>query len=189
MMRMLKPANITDPDHISRICAGWIKEGLGLRIIDYRIGNTFTGSIDILSAGKGMVYLVYINTGSLSDTLLCALTGYRWFLENREFLARVYQTGELDLSAPTSLMILSPSFPPEISSILSQGLKVPLKLFQYLIFGSKDNPEIFVEEICMPTPQEKQETQGNALLIKELGLEKAGMSDDEVGSFLQAMRA
>lgn len=189
MMRMLKPANITDPDHISRICAGWIKEGLGLRIIDYRIGNSFTGSIDIMAAGKGIVNLVYINTGSLSDTLLCALTGYRWYLENREFLARVYQTGELDLSAPTRLMILSPSFPPEISSILSHGLKVPLKLFQYLIFGSEDNPEIYVEEVSMPAPQQEQGTRGNALLIKELGLEKAGMSDDEVGRFLHAMRA
>ena len=88
MMRFLKPVNIADSAHIIRICAQWLKEGLGLRIVQYRIGNSFTGSIDILAVDKDRIYLVTINTGKLSDPLLGALTGYRWYLENREFLAQ-----------------------------------------------------------------------------------------------------
>ncbi len=189
MMRMLKPVNIADTAHIIRMCAGWLKEGLGLKIVEYRIGNSFTGSIDILAGGRDAVYLVTINTGRLGDALLGALTGYRWYLENREFLARVYQPGEVDLGLPTRLMILSPSFPPEISSILGHGLKAEVRLFQYIILGSEDDPDICVEEICPSAAPEEHGTRSFAALAKELGVEEAGMSDDEMGRFLDAMRA
>jgi len=189
MMRMLKPVNITDPAHVTRICAGWLKEGLGLKIVEYRIGNSFTGSIDILAAGTDSIYLVTINTGRLSDAVLGSLTGYRWYMENREFLARVYPRGEVDLGLPGALMILSPSFPPEMGSILKQVLKVEVRLFQYLIFGSENDPEIFVEEVCPAAALQEPRTHGFRGLVKELGIEKAGMSDDEIGRFLDAMRA
>jgi hypothetical protein len=188
MMRFLKPVNITDSVHIIRICAQWLSQGLGLRIVEYRIGNSFTGSIDVLAVDKDKIYLVTINTGKLSDALLGALTGYRWYLENREFLARVYQPGEVDFTLPTMLMILSPSFPPEINSILQYSLKADVRLFQYVILGSESDPDIYVEEIC--TSQAPQElTQDFAGLAKELGIEKAGLTDKEISEFLMAMRA
>jgi hypothetical protein len=188
MMRFLKTINIADSAHIIRICAQWLKEGLGLRIVEYRIGNAFTGSIDILAVDKDKICLVTINTGRLGDALLGALTGHRWYLENRDFLARVYQEGEIDFTLPVMLMILSPSFPPEISSILHHGLKADVKLFQYVILGSENDPDIYVEEVC--TSRVTQEAaQGFAGLTQELGIEKAGLSDDEISDFLTAMRA
>lgn len=187
-MRFLKPVNIADSAHIIRICAQWLKEGLGLRIVEYRIGNSFTGSIDILAVDQSKIYLVTINTGKLSDALLGALTGYRWYLENREFLTRVYQPSEIDFTLPAMLIILSPSFPAEINSILQHCLKADVRLFQYIILGSEDDPDIYVEEICTSdAPQE--ETQSCAGLTQELGIEKAGLTDKEISEFLIAMRA
>jgi hypothetical protein len=188
MMRFLKSVNIADSGHIIRICAQWLSQGLGLRIVEYRIGNSFTGSIDILAVDKDKIYLVTINTGKLSDSLLGALTGYRWYLENREFLARVYQPGEIDFTLPTILMILSPSFPPEINSILQHGLKADVRLFQYVILGSEKDPDIYVEEICtLDAPREL--TQSFAGITHELGVEKAGLTQEEISEFLIAMRA
>jgi hypothetical protein len=188
MMRFLKSVNLSDTAHIIRICAQWIKEGLGLRIVEYRIGNSFTGSIDILAVDKDKIYLVTINTGKLSDALLGALTGYRWYLENREFLARVYQPGEVDFTLPTMLMILSPSFPPEINSILQSSLKADVRLFQYVILGSENDPDIYVEEICISEAQQKV-SQGFEGLMQELRIEKAGLTEGEIREFLIAMRA
>ena len=188
MMRFLKPVNIADSAHIIRICAQWLSQGLGLRIVEYRIGNSFTGSIDILAVDKGKIYLVTINTGKISDALLGALTGYRWYLENREFLARVYQPSEIDFTLPAMLIILSPSFPAEINSILQHGLKADVRLFQYVILGSENDPDIFVEEICTSdVPQGV--TQSFAGLTQELGIEKAGLTDGEISEFLMAIRA
>ena len=188
MMRFLKPVNIADSARIIRICAQWLSQGLGLRIVEYRIGNSFTGSIDILAVDKDKIYLVTINTGRLSDALLAALTGYRWYLENREFLARVYQPSEIDFTLPEMLMILSPSFPAEISSILHHGLKANVRLFQYVILGSETDPDIYVEEIC--TSQAPQEAiQGCPGLTQELGIEKAGLTEGEINEFFMAMRA
>jgi hypothetical protein len=188
MMRFLKTINIADSAHIIRICAQWLKEGLGLRIVEYRIGNSFTGSIDILAVDKDKIYLVTINTGKLGDALLGSLTGHRWYLENRGFLARVYQEGEIDFTLPVMLMILSPSVPPEINSILHHGLKADMRLFQYVILGSENDPDIYVEEIS--TSDATQEvTQGFAELKQELRIEKAGLTDADISEFLMAMRA
>jgi hypothetical protein len=188
MMRFLKPVNIADSAHIIRICAQWLKDGLGLRIVEYRIGNSFTGSIDILAVDKGKIYLVTINTGKLSDALLGALTGYRWYLENREFLARVYQPSEIDFTLPTMLIILSPSFPAEINSILQHGLKADVRLFQYVILGSENDPDIYVEEICTSDAPQGV-TQSFTGLTQELGIEKAGLTDGEISEFLITMRS
>jgi hypothetical protein len=188
MMRFLKPVNIADSAHIIRICAQWLKDGLGLRIVEYRMGNSFTGSIDILAVDKGKIYLVTINTGKLSDALLGALTGYRWYLENREFLARVYQPSEIDFRLPAMLIILSPSFPAEINSILQHGLKADVRLFQYVILGSENDPDIYVEEICTSDAPQGV-TQSFEGLTQELGIEKAGLTDKEISEFLIAMGA
>ncbi len=86
------------------------------------------------------------------------------------------------------LMILSPSFPPEINSILQYNLKADVRLFQYVILGSESDPDIYVEEICSSrAPQEL--THDFAGLTKELGIEKAGLTDKEISEFFIAMRA
>lgn len=137
MMRLLKPIHLTDSGQTIRICASWLKEDLGLKVVEYRIGNAFTGSIDILAVDADRVYLVTVNTGSLGDALLDALTGYRWFMENREFLERVYGAEGISLTGQPVLMLLSNEFPPEIRSIFLRGLRVDFRLFKYLLMGTE----------------------------------------------------
>ena len=189
MMRLLKPVNITDPARVIRLCTQWIKEGLGLRVVEYRIGNTFTGSIDILATDSSKIYLVTINTDRLSDALLSALRGYGWYIENLDFLTRIYQPSEIDFSFPPVLMILSASFPPEITSILRHGLKADVRLFRYLILGSEDDPDLYVEELGGTHIAVDSAPFDPAALKQELGIEEAGLTDEEIKGFLIAMRA
>jgi hypothetical protein len=189
MMRLLQPADAADTARIVRTCARWLREAMGIAVVEYRIGNTFTGSIDILAADREHVYLVTVTTGRLGDALLGALTGHRWFLENRGFLARVYQSDETDLALPPVLMILSPSFPPEIASILGHGLKPEVRLFQYSIFGSEDAPELHVEELKVSPESGGPSDEDIQSLASELGIERAGLPEGEIRDFLAAVRA
>jgi len=189
MMHLLKPVHITDPARVIRLCAQWIKEGLGLRIVEYRIGNTFTGSIDILATDSSKIYLITINTDRLGDALLGALRGYGWYIENLGFLTRIYQPSEIDFSLPPVLMILSTSFPPEITSILGHGLKADVRLFRYLILGSEDDPDLYVEELGGTHIAVDAAPFDPAALKQELGIEEAGLTDEEIKEFLTAMRA
>lgn len=189
MMRLLKPIQLTDTAQTIRICAQWLKEDLGLKVVEYRIGNAFTGSIDILAADAGRAYLVTINTGRLSDALLEALTGYRWYLENREFLDRVYGTEGISLMGQPVLMLLSNEFPPETRSIFLQGLKVDFRLFKYLVMGSEETPELYVEELLPSGTPEKTQVQDLDKIRRELGIEQAGLDDEEIRDFLLTMKA
>ncbi|HPJ08805.1 MAG TPA: hypothetical protein PLB09_12325 [Deltaproteobacteria bacterium] len=189
MMRVLTSIRLTDTAQAIRICARWLREGLGLKVLEYRIGNAFTGSIDILAAGAGRVYLVTVNTGRLGDALLEALTAYRWYLENREFLGRVYGTEGISLTGEPVLVLLSNEYPPEIRSILLQGLKVEFRLFKYLVMGSEEAPELYVEELIPPGRSEETRVPALDEIRSELGIEQAGLSDEEIGDFLAALRA
>lgn len=189
MMRVLTSIRLTDTAQAIRICARWLSEGLGLKVLEYRIGNAFTGSIDILAAGAGRVYLVTVNTGRLGDALLEALTAYRWYLENREFLGRVYGTEGISLTGEPVHVLLSNEYPPEIRSILLQGLKVEFRLFKYLVMGSEEAPELYVEELIPPGRSEETRVPALDEIRSELGIEQAGLSDEEIGDFLAALRA
>ncbi len=188
MMRLLKPVSVADTARLIRLCAQWVKDGLGLGIVEYRIGNAFTGSIDILAVDRSRVYLVTVNTGSLADAILEALTGYRWFCENSEFLHRVYRSGSIDLLQKPVLVLLSPEYPPEIHSVLRLGLAVEFRLFKYLVLGSEDEPELYVEEVHGHGAATAPATFDPAEIRRELGIEKAGLGDDEIVEFLTAVR-
>jgi hypothetical protein len=188
-MRLLKPIHMGDAAQVIRICAQWLKEDLGFRVVEYRIGNAFTGSIDILAVDAVRVYLITVNTGRLSDALMEALTGYRWFLENREFLDRVYHTDEISLLGPPTLLLLSPDFPPEIHSILLQGLKMEFRLFRYIVTGTEDDPDLYVEELAAHGLTESAGEMDLDKIRRDLGIEAAGLEDEEIRDFLRSMRA
>ncbi len=187
MMRLLKPVRIGDTSRIIRMCAQWIREDLGLHVVEYRIGNAFTGSIDILAVDADRVYFLTVNTGRLGDALLGALTGYRWFLENREFLDRVYHSDEVNLFGQPVLVLLSPDFPPEIHSILSNGLGIEFRLFRYFLTGSEEAPDLYVDEVLPNGAAAQEESTRFDGLVRELGIERAGLDADEVRDFLAAV--
>ena len=189
MMRLLKPIRLSDTAQTIRICAQWLREDLGLKVVEYRIGNAFTGSIDILAVDAGRVYLVTVNAGRLSDALLEALTGYRWFLENREFLDRVYGTEGISIMGQPMLLLLSNEFPPETQSVFLRGLKVDFRLFKYLVMGSEEAPELYVEELLPPGSSEKAQVQDLEKIRRDLGIEQAELNDEEIRDFFATMKA
>lgn len=189
MMRLLKPLRLTDAAWITRICGHWLREELDLQIVEYRIGNAFTGSIDILAVDAHRVYLVTVNTARLGDALFEALTGYRWFLENREFLDRVHGTGTMSLLRDPVLMLLSPDFPPGVRQVFLQTLKVDVRLFRYMVMGSEEQPEFYVEELfAAGGPGHADEEDLNGIRM-ELAIDRAGLSDEEIREFLAVMRS
>ena len=109
--------------------------------------------------------------------------GYFWFKETEEFLRRVYPHEEIDLSLPVEVIILSQQFPAETSSLIDQVCKIPIELYRYQLFGSKDDPDIFVENIRRPQGSDIDKKEDLDALRKELGIEAADLSDYDIREF------
>lgn len=183
-MRFLKPLIPGDHAQMAKACAQWFRDEMGLKIVEYNLGNAFTGSIDILATDGASLLLITVSSTQVEEALLRSLTGLWWFSANKTFLARVFSKTELDLNLPPQIMILAPHFPPEAKAILSQALTVPVRLFRYMAFGSEADPELFIEELGAPAfaPQSFQDEDFNALR-RELGIAKASLSDEEIRDF------
>jgi hypothetical protein len=187
-MRFLKPLIPSDHEEMAKACGQWFRDELGLKIVEFNLGNTFTGSIDILATDGRHLFLITLSSTQIEEALLRSLTGLWWFSANKSFLARVFAKSELDLTLPLQIMILAPNFPPEAKAILTQALTVPVRLFRYLAFGSETSPEVFIEELGVThaAPQPVTAEDFN-LLRRELGLEKAGLTDEEIRDFRATM--
>ncbi len=183
-MRFLKPLITGDDAEMAKACSQWFRDELGLKIVEYNLGNTFTGSIDILATDGAYLFLITVSSTQVEEALLRSLSGLWWFSVNKTFLARVFSKNELDLTLPPQIMILAPNFPPEAKAIMSRALTVPVRLFRFMAFGSEANPELFIEEVGAPlaSPQSAQAEDLSALR-RGLGIEKAGVSDDEIRDF------
>jgi hypothetical protein len=187
-MRFLKPLSNLDHDRITRICALWFKDELKFRIVEYGLGNSFTGRIDMLATDGTKVYLITINADRFENALLQSLMGFRWFHENIDFLSRVYSHEEIDMSLPPVIVILSPEFPPEALSVLTHTLRLPVRLFKYLMFDSEKDADLYVEELLHPDSAANHPPIDPEELRKELDIEKAGLTDEEILLFHKAMR-
>jgi hypothetical protein len=183
-MRFLKPLVPGDHAEMAKACAQWFRDEMGLKIVEYHLGNAFTGSIDILATDGASLSLITVSSAEVEEALLRSLTGLWWFGANKTFLARVFSKTELDLDLPLQIMIMAPHFPPQAKAILSQTLTVPVRLFRFMAFGSEAEPELFIEELGTPSPapQAVQAEDFNALR-RELGIDKASLSDEEIRDF------
>ena len=188
MSRILKPVSIQRIEHLQQICARYFIDEHGFHIAEYNLGNTFTGNIDLLASNDTSLFLITINSAGFADSLLRSLTGYRWFKENRDFLRRVYPPEDINIDLPVCLIILSQEFPPEIQSILKEVCSVPAALYRYRLLGSADDPDIFIEDICSPESFPARQELDPDALRKELGIEHANLSDDDIREFIAAMR-
>ena len=189
MMRFLKPLTPSDHPEMAKACGQWFRDELGLKIVEYNLGNSFTGSIDILATDGKHLILITVSSTQIEEALLRSLTGLWWFSANKTFLARVFSKAELDLTLPPQIMILAPNFPPESKAIMEQALTVPVRLFRYMAFGSETNPELFIEELGTPRAVQAPvaQTEDFDALRKELGIEKADLSDEEIRDFKSTM--
>ena len=189
MSRILKPVSLQRTEYLQQICARYFIHEHGFRIIEFNLGNTFTGNVDLLAATDTSLFLITIGSTGFADALLRSLTGYRWFRENRDFLRRIYPPEDINIDLPVCLIILSLEFPPEIPSILDEVCSVPVGLYRYRLLGSADDPDIFIEDICSPAGSEAGHELDPDALRKELGIEHANLSDDDIREFFHAMRA
>ncbi|MGC9323660.1 MAG: hypothetical protein ACP5G0_02810 [Desulfomonilia bacterium] len=189
MTKFLKPLTIADHEQVVKICAQYFTSELGFRILEFNLGNTYTGSIDLLAVNHTRVHLIFINTSHFPDTLFRSLTGYRRFRQDSDFLCRVYGAKDVNFDLTPELVILSPDFLPEISSVLREMMRVPVKLFRYLMFGHESDPELFVEELVESKRESAQEGLDLAAVRKNLGIEESVLTDDEIREFLAQMRS
>ncbi len=187
-MRFLNTLETPEHDRIARICAFWLRDEMKFRIVEFGLGNSFTGCIDMLATDEKSIYLITVNTGRFEDAVLHSLMGFRWFHENIDFLSRVYSTDEIDLSLPPVILMFSNDFPPDALSALNHGLKLPVRLFKFLAFHAEKDADLFVEELLNPGGRERKPPVDPGALRKELGLEQADLSDEEIIEFIAAVR-
>jgi len=188
-VRLMAPLAARDPAEIARSCAQWLGSELGLHIVEYRIGNPFTGCIDILAAGKGEVHLVTVTAGGFGDALLGALTSYRWFMDNRAFLERLYGSQDVTLAGKPVLSIFSNSFPSGIQDVLACTVSVEIRLFRYSLMGTPEETVLCVVQAGLRQPEAGGVDEDIDALVQELAIGKAGLGRDEIRDFLAAMRA
>lgn len=186
MTRILKPVSGRTVDYLDQICAQYFREARGLRIVEHNLGNAFTGRIDLLATDHARVYLITIGTDGFAGCLLRSFMGYRWFRENREFLQRIYRAEEIDVTLPPCLIILSQDIPVGAAAMCRDVCAVPVSLYRYRLFGSEDDPDISIEDIAEP---DRVSLQGFSLdeLRKELGIEHAGLTNQDIRDFRAAM--
>ncbi len=187
-MRYLKPVSETDYKQTTRACAQWFSEELGLRIVEYGLGNAFTGCIDMLATDEKNVFLITVNEARLEDALLRALMGYWWYHTNLSFLGRCYTKEEIDISLAPVIIIVSPAFIPEAFSIFEHALRPPIRLFRYVLLGSSKDPDLYIEELSPSHAALQPVTDHIAALKQELSIEKAGLTDEEIQAFLTTMK-
>jgi hypothetical protein len=169
-------------------CAQWFTQEIGFRIVEYQLGNAFTGCIDMLATDGKNVFLITVNEAHLEEALLRALMGYWWYHANLSFLGRCYTKEEVDLSLVPVIIIVSPTFIPEAFSIFEHALRPPIRLFRYVLLGSPKDPDLYLEELSSSHSALQPITDQLAELRQELGIEKAGLTDEEIQALLTSMK-
>jgi hypothetical protein len=70
MTRILKPVSSKTVKYLNQICAEYFRQTLGFRIVEYNLGNNFTGRIDLLATDRSRNYLVTIGTADFAHAML-----------------------------------------------------------------------------------------------------------------------
>jgi hypothetical protein len=187
MTRILNPVSGKTAKYLGQICARYFKESQGMRVVEYDLGNAFTGRIDLLATDNARICLVTIGTADFAHDLFRSLTGYRWFRENHEFLSRVYSRDEIDLSLPLRLVILSQELPADAPGLCGDVLAVPVELYRYRLFGSGDDPDISMECVCRPEEGARAVQEDFDALRRDLGIEAACLTDQDIRDFRLAL--
>lgn len=197
MPRLLKPITITDRKFLLKIFAQCLNDLDEWRIIDKELGSPQRGTIDLLAVDKEKKpHLITIGHINIEEGLVRCLTGYRWFRENQSILKRIFPPEEMNFDLPVKLVLLAERIIPETSKLTQEISKVPISLYRYTCFGSKDDPMIHLESLdSQPSlPDEKQtvktEPQIDSKVVdigeikKRLRIELADLNDKEIEEFL-----
>lgn len=197
MPQLLKQITITDPKFLIKIFSQCLNDWQEWKILDQELGSPQRGTIDLLAVDKEKrPHLITIGYVNIEEGLIRCLTGYRWFKENQSILKRLFSSQEMNFDLPIRLVLLAEQFIPEASKITQEISKVPISIYRYTCFGSKDDPMIHLEPLdSQPlSPNEKphvntephmEPSAANIEEIKKrLRIELADLSDNEIEEFL-----
>lgn len=197
MPKLLKSILITDHKFLIKIFAQCLNDWDEWRIIDQELGSPQRGTIDLLAVDKEKKpHLITIGHINIEEGLIRCLTGYRWFKENQTILKRVFSPQEMNFDLPVKLVLLAEQVIPEASKLTQEISKVPISLYRYTCFGSKDDPMIHLEPLDSqsplpdekPTFKEEPQVEPGGLDVgeikKRLRIELADLSDKEIEEFL-----
>ncbi len=107
--------------------------------------------------------------------------------ENLDFLGRVYGAEEIDLSLPPCLVILSQDIPSGAPEMCNELCTVPMVIYRYSLFGSGEDPDISIEGISLPDRETAGAGENLPALRRDLGIETAMLSDQDIRDFRAAM--
>ena len=197
MPKLLKPVTITDRKSLLNIFTQCLNDWDELRIIDKELGSPQRGTIDLLVVDKKMKpHLITIGHINIEEGLVRCLTGYRWFKENQSILKRIFSPEEMNFDLQVKLVLFTEQVIPEASKLTQEISKVPISLYRYTCFGSKDDPMIYFESLdSQPSlPDEEQagktepqiEPKGINIeeIKKRLSIELADLNNKEIEEFL-----
>ncbi|MGA1794370.1 MAG: hypothetical protein ACMUIL_00810 [bacterium] len=198
MSRLLKPITITDHRFLIKVFAECLDEWDDWKVLDQELGSPQRGTIDILAADtEQRPYLVTIGYINIEEGLIRCLTGYRWFKENLTILKRVFSRQEIDFDLPVNLVLIAEQVIPEASRLAQDISKVPISIFRYTCFGSKDDPLIHLEQLdgqpLPPTGKGPSKTEDTPVekkglnideIKRRLKVELADLSEKEIEEFL-----
>jgi len=198
MPRLLKPINITDQRFLIKIFAQSLDEWEDWKILDQELGSPQRGTIDILATDREKCpHLITIGYINIEEGLIRCLTGYRWFKENLTILRRVFSPQEINFDLPVKLVLIAEQVIPEASRLAQDISKVPISIYRYTCFGSKDDPLIHLEQLngrpLPPTgrgPIKVEDTPAGTKglnideIKRRLKIELADLSEKEIEEFL-----
>jgi hypothetical protein len=197
MPRLLKPVTITDRKSLLKIFTLCLNDWDKLRIIDKELGSPQRGTIDLLAVDKKRKpHLITIGDINIEEGLIRCLTGYRWFKENKSILKRIFSPEEMNFDLPVKLVLFTEQVIPEASKLTQEISKVPISLYRYTCFGSKDDPMVYLESLdsqpSLPDEEETVKTEPHMEpkginieeIKKRLSIELADLNDKEIEEFL-----
>ena len=177
MPMLLKPISISDRKFLLNIFAQCLNDWDELRIIDKELGSPQRGTIDLLAVDKEKKpHLITIGNINIEEGLVRCLTGYRWFKENQPILKRIFPPEEMNFDIPVKLVLFAEQVIPEASRLTQEISKVPISLYRYTCFGSKNDPMIHLESL-----DPKPSLQDDIHIVKtETQIESKGLDVDEI---------
>ncbi len=199
MPKLLKPIKINDHKFLIKVFGQCLEEEDEWTILDQELGSPERGTIDLLGVNsEKRPHLMTISHLGLEEGILRSFRAYRWFRENQSVLKRIFSPQEIDYDLSARLVLFIEQTHPDASKIAKDVCRIPVVLYRYICFGSKDDPFIYIELLDSqkgPSPPREKVTDrippeappsapDMEEIKKRLKIELADLSEKEIQEFL-----
>lgn len=158
MPELLKPIRITDHEFLINTFAQCLEAEDEWIILDKELGSHERGIIDLLGVTPELrPHLITISPLGIEDGLIRCFKGYRWYRENQVILKRIFPAQDIDFDLSARLVLFIEQSPQEASKIAKEICRIPIIIYRYICFRSKDDPLIYIEPIDTHNPPQPKE--------------------------------